>query len=106
MTTDSFVVSAKSHGTVSLPQEKRNAEPTGPTFLQTTLLRYFAEKKEAPPRGAEHTSKPSGKSTISAEGAAESAAIDTDLVLIIASWPKLSDAVKAKVVELMGYAEH
>jgi hypothetical protein len=48
------------------------------------------------------TDQISGDSEVSAESAAESGAIDPALQLVIDSWPALPDAIRAKILAMMG----
>jgi hypothetical protein len=55
----------------------------------------------APPIGAELPAKSSEKTTVSKNGAAESAAVDPDLDLIVNRWPILTPHAKATILGMV-----
>src|SRR6478735_8324175 len=86
---------------------------TGSTTIDTSttsnrrcfqFARFGAQKKlrprkgeafEAPPVGAEHPSESSGKSNIASSGAAESAAVDAELAIVIDAWESLGPEIRS-----------
>jgi hypothetical protein len=48
--------------------------------------------------GLEPTDKPSGKPLVLSGGAAESAALDTDLAIVVGAWPLLAVSAKSIIV--------
>jgi hypothetical protein len=65
--------------------------------------RYFEGEKGAPPVGAEHPSESSGKSMIESSGAAESAALAADpiLIAVVDAWPTLSESTRRGIAEII-----
>lgn len=56
---------------------------------------------KAPPVGDEHPSKPSGNPDIASSGAAESAAVDPDLAIVIDAWARLAPNLQSVIVGLI-----
>jgi hypothetical protein len=52
------------------------------------------------PDGVERQSESSGKSKLGSGGAAESAAINSDLVIVIGAWPLLAPHLRAIIVDM------
>jgi hypothetical protein len=56
---------------------------------------------KAPPVGAEHPSESSGKSDVELSGAAESAAVDAELEIVIDAWASLGPDLRSAIIEIV-----
>ena len=56
---------------------------------------------QAPPVGAEHPSESSGKSDVASSGAAESAAVDAELAIVIDAWESLGPEMRSAIIEIV-----
>ena len=56
---------------------------------------------QAPPVGAEHSSESSGKSDVASSGAAESAAVDAELAIVIDAWENLAPDLRSAIIEIV-----
>jgi hypothetical protein len=76
----------------------KTKKPRRKKFLvRNNLRRGF----EAPPVGAEHPTKSPETTPTSKNGAAESAAVDPDLALIVKRWTKLTAHAKATIMGIV-----
>jgi hypothetical protein len=62
---------------------------------------YVYEVFQAPPVGDEHPSESSGKSDIASSGAAESAAVDAELAIVIDAWENLAPDLRSAIIEIV-----
>ena len=56
---------------------------------------------KAPPVGDEHPSESSGKSDVASCGAAESAAVDAELAIVIDAWESLAPEMRSAIVDIV-----
>jgi hypothetical protein len=62
---------------------------------------WFDLRIETPPVGDEHLAESSGKSDIASSGAAESAAVDAELAIVIDAWESLGPAMRVAIVDIV-----
>jgi hypothetical protein len=56
---------------------------------------------KAPPVGDEHLSESSGKSDVASSGAAESAAVDSELAIVIDAWDGLTPEMRSAIIGIV-----
>jgi hypothetical protein len=66
-----------------------------------TCGRRGEAQKSSPAVGAEHPSESSGKSDVASCGAAESAAVDAELAIVIDAWEGLTPEMRSAIVDIV-----